>query len=272
MRKRVTTVALVVATALLAVPPAAHADLVVVTPDGRGATIRIATGGGADAGPGTPGGRTCSYVKDANLNVGLAGDQLKAGLVQLAAHGTFYDYRCSDATAGIVYVPDRQAPAAPTYAAQLARQAYKYLPVPAPQIQVNPPAGRDQLVNLPTWLWVTPTTWGTRWASASVPGLAATATAVPVSLAWTLGNGDRLLCHGPGVAYDPNRAPQAQHTNCSYTYRGSSAGQPGERYVVTATITWQVTWTSTIGVGGTLPPLARSSQTSLRVAEAEAIN
>ena len=83
-----------------------------------------------------------------------------------------------------------------------------------------------------------------------------------------------MTCRGPGVAYDTRRPPADQHTTCSYTYRRSSAGQPGERYPVTATTTWAITWTATgvVAASGTLPPLLRTSQTALRVAEAEAIN
>jgi hypothetical protein len=42
---------------------------------------------------------------------------------------------------------------------------------------------------------------------------------------------------------------------------------------VTATTTWQITWTATgATASSTLPPLSRTSQTALRVAEVQAIN
>jgi hypothetical protein len=172
---------------------------------------------------------------------------------------------------GNLFVPANRPAVAP---ATLARMAYRYLPLPPPGIRVNPPADRDQLVNLESWLWVEPATWGMRSATASVPNESATVTAVPVSVTWTMGDGGQVTCRGPGVPYDTRRPPTDQHTNCSYTYRRSSAGQPGERYPVTATTTWAITWTATgvVAASGTLPPLLRTSQTSLRVAEAEAIN
>jgi hypothetical protein len=156
----------------------------------------------------------------------------------------------------------------------LAQQAYRLLPIPAPQLGVNPPADRPQLVNLPTWLWVSSTTWGIRTASISVPGESVTATATPVQVAWSMGDGNTALCRGPGSAYDPNRPPGSQHSSCTYTYRRSSAGEPNERFKVSATATWRVTWQATgiLSTSGQLPPLQRTTQIALRVAEAQALN
>jgi len=154
----------------------------------------------------------------------------------------------------------------------LARQASRFLPLPAPEIHTNPPAERHQLVNLATVLWVGQASWGTRTATARIPGLSVTVTAVPVTMTWTMGDGGRVVCGGPGTAFDPARP--ARQPSCAYTYRRSSAGQPTGRFPVTATTTWQITWTASGNVtgGGTLPPLARSAQTALAVAEVQAIN
>ena len=87
------------------------------------------------------------------------------------------------------------------------------------------------------------------------------------------GSGDTVTCTGPGTPYDTNRPSSEQHTDCSYTYRHSSAGQPGEHYVVTATVEWAATWTVTGAPGGgNLGIVRRSSSVSIRVAEAEALN
>lgn len=155
----------------------------------------------------------------------------------------------------------------------LAHQAYRFLPLPAPAIRTNPPPSQDQLVNLATLLWVDETTWGARTATASVPGLAVTVTAVPISVTWRMGDGGAVVCPGPGRPFDPAAAPSAQQATCSYTYRRSSAGQPADRFTVTATTTWRITWiASGAGGSGALPPLSRFSQTALRVAEVQAIN
>src|SRR6266508_2489874 len=60
----------------------------------------------------------------------------------------------------------------------LARQARSMLTLPDVVIRVNP-AG-DQLVRLPTWLALDPASWRAQSATASVPGVAVTATARPV--------------------------------------------------------------------------------------------
>jgi len=278
MRKGVITLAmamaalLIIMVSIMSAAPA-RADGIRFGSDGRGASIKVSTNGGlggTSPAVGAAGsGRTCSYTPDADLNAGLAAGEPKTGILRLAAHGTFYDYRCSDGTAGIVYVPDSQAPAAPVFAAQLARQAYRYLPLPAPQVRLNPPAGADQLVNLPTWLWVAPATWGSRSATASVPGLSATVTAVPVSVTWQMGDGGRVTCRGPGTPYDPARPEASQHPSCSYTYRHAA-----DAVAVTATTTWRVTWVAHgVQAGGSMPPLGRTSPaTLLRVVEVQAIN
>jgi hypothetical protein len=43
---------------------------------------------------------------------------------------------------------------------------------------------------------------------------------------------------------------------------------------MTATITWNVAWTSSgaIASSGTLPPITRTAQTTLRVVEAQTLN
>ncbi len=156
--------------------------------------------------------------------------------------------------------------------AMLAQQAYHFLPLPAPEIHTNPPANREQLVELPTWLWVSRASWGTRTATASIPTLSVTVTAVPVAVTWTMGDGGRVACDGQGTPFDP--AHPTRQPSCAYAYRRSSAGQPAGRFTVTATTTWNITWTASGSVtgGGTLPPLARSAQTTLAVAEVQAIN
>jgi hypothetical protein len=167
-----------------------------------------------------------------------------------------------------------QPPSGPAVTPEaLAQRAYRFLPLPAPVIRTNPPPTQDQLVNLATWLWVDRAAWGARTATASVPGLAVTVTAVPATVTWRMGDGGEVVCRGPGAPFDPAAARPGQPGTCSYTYRRASAGMPASRFTVTATTTWRITWTATGAAdGSSLPPLSRSSQTALRVAEVQAIN
>jgi hypothetical protein len=145
--------------------------------------------------------------------------------------------------------------------------------VPGAVVMVQQPATTDQVTNVPTWLWIDPATWGVRTATASVPNESATVTATPVSVTWTMGDGSRVVCRGPGTPYTGGD-PARPSPDCGHTYRQSSAGQPGLRYPVTATTTWRITWVASgvVAASGSLAPLLRTSTTSLRVAEAQTVN
>jgi hypothetical protein len=97
-------------------------------------------------------------------------------------------------------------------------------------------------------------------------------TATPRAVRWDMGTGDRVTCHGPGTPYDLSVPDDAQDTDCSYTYRRSSAGQPDQRYRVSARMRWRVRWTASgIAGGGDLGSVTRSTTLSLRVAEGQAL-
>ncbi len=158
------------------------------------------------------------------------------------------------------------APAEPTIDPRvLAQEARSRLPIPAPEIRLNPSTNQDQLVQVPTWMWVDSSTWGSRSATAALPGVGVTATAAAQRVIWDMGNGDRLVCNSPGTPYDTSRREAEQRSDCSYTYR--NAGY----FTVTATVEWAASWSGP-GVGGSLPALSRSSSVPVRVAEGQAIN
>ena len=154
----------------------------------------------------------------------------------------------------------------------LAVQALRSLSLPAPDIRLSPPPPKDQLVNLATWMWVEPGTWGARSTSVSVPGVTVSVSAQPQRVVWTMGNGDSLACNGPGTPYDTTKPETAQRSDCTYTYRRSSAGQPHERYLLSATVEWRATW-SVVGApgGGALPGIRRSASLPVRVAEIQSL-
>lgn len=278
MHKIATVATMAVLLLVLSIAPA-FADIDPIPRDtGAGISVSSVSVRGGSGGGGS-GGRACTYQQanvpgDPSTELTITPDLTQQ---QGTKEGAWYFYRCQDRQAfggtrvGTVFVPTGQ-PAVPP--AVLAREASKFVDAPAPGIQLNPPAGSDHLVNLESWLWVDPSTWGQRSATASVPNESATVVATPVEVTWNMGDGNTVTCRGPGVPYNPARPPDSQHTTCSHTYRRSSAGQPGERYTVTATTTWALRWTATgvVTASGTLPPLLRTSTTSLRVAEAQAIN
>ncbi len=186
--------------------------------------------------------------------------------------GAWYVYKCDHA--GVIdalyrppaWIPD--GPAAAPSPARLAEQARSQLLLPSPRIVANP-AG-EQLVNLPTWLWVDPASWGVRSATAQVPGVMVTAVARPTSLSWSMGDGTSVSCPGPGTPFPPGGDPRAASPDCGHVYRDSSAAQAGQAFPVTATVHWSVTWWGA-GQGGTFPDLTTSASTQFRVAEAQAL-
>lgn len=90
------------------------------------------------------------------------------------------------------------SPNAPPAPVVLAWRALSRLNLPSPVIRVNPTG--QQLVHLPTWLWLGADSWRARSASAQVPGVAVTATATPQQVVWSMGDGMTVTCTGPGTA------------------------------------------------------------------------
>ena len=173
--------------------------------------------------------------------------------------------------------PPAPGSAPPPSTRALALRAEGSLSVPDPVIEMSP--SRFSVVNLQTWLWIDADGWRSISATASAGGVSATATAVPQSVVWTMGDGGTVTCVGPGTAYNPSISPDLQSTTCSYIYRTSSAGQPSTdgdpndgAYPVTASIEWSVTWRATGAPGGgALPPLHTTSTTAVRVEQIESV-
>ncbi|MFC5108994.1 hypothetical protein [Kibdelosporangium philippinense] len=151
---------------------------------------------------------------------------------------------------------------------ELARAARARLRLPAPRIHANP-AG-DQLVNLPTWLWLERGTWRDVSATAAVPGVSVIAIARPASVSWAMGDGNSVTCAGPGTPFPPGADPKSASPDCGYVYRISSAGQRSEAFAVTATISWTITW-SGAGQSGVFPNMTTTGSIAVRVAESQAI-
>jgi len=180
-------------------------------------------------------------------------------------------------TLHLVWVPTGGDPNGGVDPLVLAQEAADSITLPKPVIGMSPAA--YSVVNIPTWLWVDPSTWHPFTATATAGAITATALATPSSVTWTMGDGGIVVCAGPGTPYDSSEPASGQHTDCSYTYRESSVGQPSPdgdpndgSFPVTATVTWGVTWTVTGAPGGgNLPLLRTTSSVPVRVEQVESI-
>lgn len=153
----------------------------------------------------------------------------------------------------------------------LLEEALARLQIPDPSLAANPPVGSESLVQVPTWLWLDGDYWQARSATASAGGASATVTAEPVAADWSMGDGTVVACDGPGEPWSASLPPSAS-SPCSHTYLTSSSAQPGDAYDVTVTVTWSVSWTSSVpGVGGDLDDQTRAASVRMPVAEIQAL-
>ena len=151
----------------------------------------------------------------------------------------------------------------------------RQLPAPVPVIA---PADRNAngfaYVQNRTFFWVerVPGQWAPVSATAAVPGLAVTVTAVPEVLRVDTGDGGGVECPGAPPALPPDSSP-AGFDGCGYVYRDSSATAPnGATFPVTVTIVWHATWRASNGTSGDLGRLSTTSTTrDLPVAEIQAV-
>jgi hypothetical protein len=166
-------------------------------------------------------------------------------------------------------------------AAQLAQIAETKLRLPTMAARSNGGPSHTTYVGIPTWLWLSGGQWHTETSPpAAVAGESVTATAKPVSVSWSMGNGSSISCPGPGA---PFNSADPSHPACGYTYRVDSSRQPqtgrsaNDRYfVVRGTVTWQITWKCTGHAcdesAGVLPDLQiRTTAMPLRVFQIETV-
>ncbi len=229
---------------------------------------------GGDGRSSTGGARSnCSWERlDPHL-AGIADDMAEGGIGRPRGEGPGNWYR------RICYSPEGYSTATLRWVAEavdvaaLAQQAADRVRIPAPAMRLNPSPAEGAVVHVETWLWVDPASWQSISAQASAGAVVVTATAHPIRVTWDMGNGDQVMCEGPGTPYDRGRPSSEQVTDCSYTYRESSARADGGAFTVTGTVVWDVTWTAAGAAGGgSLGTAPRSQSIRLPVKEIQAVN
>jgi hypothetical protein len=176
---------------------------------------------------------------------------------------------CDDGTQRFRFFPDGpEAPAPAPRAIDPAVLAAQVALTPeVPPVRTSPPADALHLVNLETWFWVDPADWSPQGDGAQRGTVEVSVTATPVTLVIDPGDGSApLRCPGGGTPYNPDLPADAQTSTCTHTYT-----EPGD-YTPTATVVYDITWTSNLVPGGTLPDITPPGEPfDIQVAEGQAV-
>jgi hypothetical protein len=259
MRRLVWFMSIAVAASALGGAPAHADDGALAFVDGGGSPTVIAGAAGSSSGSGGSGDPNCEW-RVAILDGDLFNLDTPASDAVTTYTGRWMQRWCNGQIASGL-VPERIVdPAA------LAATALSSIEIPAPTIHTSPSEDGRTFVQLPTWLWVDRGWWRERTATANAGSVSATVTAVPTATNWATGDGSSITCPGPGV---PWRTGMSEgDTYCSHTYRRPSS--PGT-FQITVTVTFEVRWTSNVGVSGSLEGVARSATRGLVVDEIQAL-
>ncbi|MDG4794939.1 hypothetical protein [Micromonospora sp. WMMD1082] len=175
----------------------------------------------------------------------------------------WYLKTCSGGALGDQTLELRDAPppgfGAPPDPEELARRAFASITLLAPRASVAPRKDIGPgLVGLPVWMWAETgaSQFGPLSAAASDRGLTVTIRAEVARVVWDMGNGDEVVCTGPGTRYRAD-GPHAgrRSPDCGYHNGYPTAGT----YQVQATTHWSVTWTSTGGDSGSIDGVTRTT-------------
>jgi len=298
LTRALTAVGLAVGSLLLGAVPAVAANPPVdcgpdAQWDGRQCKITVTNPGRTGAKPLSGGGssgqsapRTCAFgsipmpCQDAQLGwwsdakgcyIQLSNPQPPAAAPAWAGHtdGAIYDCALprSGSFGGLQYMFwSASAPAGPDprVLAQQAVASMNLRPIAIGIVPEDKP-GSVGLVGMPVWLWASAPdaqSWGPITRSASASGVTVTATAKVSRVRWLMGDGQVVVCTGPGTVYE-DRFGRADSPTCGYTYRKQGT------YTVRAESSWQVSW-SGMGASGTIP-VTLTRPTTITVGELQVI-
>src|SRR5437868_4787719 len=150
---------------------------------GYGAEQPGSNGPGSKGGTGSGGGGGGPTGSPAN---GDGGQKTGPGSVPICGSWRFGIQVCEPID--LPATPADGAPQAPAVSpVQLAQQAWRRLPIPAPEVATAPPRGSDGLVGLSEWFWVT--NWESQHSRVQAGGVWAEITARPTSLTISPGAG-----------------------------------------------------------------------------------
>lgn len=239
-------------------------------------------GGGGGAAPSGGGGPSAAQIR-AGRALELSNFTNLTGNLMVACRtsGAMGNDVCSSGDAAPAAPGAPAAPAPPpidwiAVARTIASDAAATIGIEAIDIGIVPEdvEGRVGIVGLPTWMWVenpSPETIGPMNRVVTSGPVTVTLNATLIAVDWDMGDGGHQLCPGAWAPYTPyfDAAGEAPSPTCGYKYNRSSLTEPGGNFNVAATSTWTVTWSATTPAGATggVIPMARTSETSIRLGE-----
>jgi hypothetical protein len=172
--------------------------------------------------------------------------------------GEWLHLYCGDEWLDFVFLPEEQQVDPTTLARSVS------ITPPAPVLRTSP-AAAEHLVDIEAWFWAE--NWEPIERSATAGSVTVTVSAEPAHLLVDPGDGSPpFICAGPQPVYDPGLPSSAQSSDCTHTY--SRAGN----YTATATVVYDVSFTSNVDVSGGLGTIEPSSTLPMAVSEAQALN
>ncbi|MER5639426.1 hypothetical protein ABT095_21015 [Kitasatospora sp. NPDC002227] len=199
-----------------------------------------------------------------------------------SAGGSVYDINCPQTGGGFTsrgpkFLPQPPKGTPPTHTVyEAAKSVADEMGVEQPVLHAAP--ADAAVVGAPVWLWFDRTTGtggdtGTETKTVSRWGYSITAVATITGVHWNLGKkSESVDCTGAGTPFGHG----ATHSDCTYTYRQSSALEPNTSYYLTATITWRVTAHLAGSTADLITPFPKSASSlnplPLRVGEVQVLN
>ena len=137
------------------------------------------------------------------------------------------------------------------------------------------PSMNNMVVNVGMWFWVPRSLWKpvsvTAWVATPLGPVSVTVTGKPHLLTYSPGDGNNSVrCVGPGQAWSV-RHRDTDESSCMYTYGSASHTRRGGTFSASTSITWNVSWTSNLGIGGPLPNVRTSLPMTARVNEVQVL-
>jgi hypothetical protein len=124
-------------------------------------------------------------------------------------------------------------------------------------------------VNFPTWLWLDAAAWQPITESESQGFTTVTVAATPVEAVWEMGEGNPVVCDGPGVPW--TQGLPVDGTDCAYSYVHSSYGLLEGRFDAVVSVRWVFEWWINDRPQGVFGELVLSTGFGVAVAEIQAL-